>query len=1152
MNGVAGARESARPLAQADFDLRGELPRGVTVLEASAGTGKTYTIAALTARYVAAGVPLESLLLVTFTRMATGELRDRVRERLVSAERELSRVLAGAQPAPGDEVAELLAEGGPVAVKHRRDRLAAAVSGFDAATIATTHGFCQEVLDELGTLGDLEPDITFLENVDDLIEEVIDDLYVRRFHKLGDAALSRSEAGRVARIAIASPGAVLHPRDPEPGSLGAMRRRLAERACEELAARKRSLALMTYDDLLTRLRDTLRGSRGAAAAAKLRARYRVVLIDEFQDTDPIQWEIVQRAFGEDDVTLVLIADPKQAIYAFRGADVYAYLAAVRAASRRATLRTNRRSDQALIDGFDALFGHARLGHPDIAYRRVQAAPSHRQPRLHGAPVPAALRVRVVDRLQTSISLTYNGFASAPSAREHIARDLADQVVALLSSEAWIDQRSQGRETIGTKPVAPGDLAVLVQSHRNAALVKDELDAAGVPAVINGAGSVFATAGGADWLTLLEALERPASPPRARAAALTPFLGWSAERLARAETQEDELEELHQRLHRWARVLRARGMAALTETIMVGEHVPGGVLSFSEGERELTDLRHVGELLHGAASKEGLGVSALAAWLRQRIAAAGREGVGDELTRRLESDADAVQVLTIHRSKGLEFPIVFCPFLWEPGWIPRGLWPVAFHDPDSGDARAIDVGLEGSGYDEHCRQHVREERGEDLRLAYVALTRARHQAVVWWAGSKDSRDSPLGRLLFSQDADGNIASAGTSTPSDEAAFARFSAVRERASTAVSVEWSRLGLASTWGGPPPEAGDLAVAHFDRRLDSAWRRTSYSAITAAAHEAWVDSEPEEPVLRDEPAGPVAAAATIGGGDEASTAELTAVALPLAEMAAGAHVGTLVHRVLEAVDFTAPDLAGELVRAIDGGRERGRLDLGCEVAAVAAGLQSALETPLGGELGELALRDLARGDRLDELEFELPLAGGDTPTGRVALASVAQLLRQWLAPGDPLAGYADRLEDPMLAGSLRGYLTGSIDLVLRTPAGTGRPARFAIIDYKTNWLAAAGEPLSGWHYRPAALGAEMQRSHYGLQALLYTVALHRFLRWRLAGYDPSANLAGVHYLFLRGMLGAGTPRVDGGRCGVFVWQPPAGLVLALSDVLDRGAVAA
>jgi exodeoxyribonuclease V beta subunit len=229
---------------------------------------------------------------------------------------------------------------------------------------------------------------------------------------------------------------------------------------------------------------------------------------------------------------------------------------------------------------------------------------------------------------------------------------------------------------------------------------------------------------------------------------------------------------------------------------------------------------------------------------------------------------------------------------------------------------------------------------------------------------------------------------------------------------------------------------------------------------------------------------------------------------------------------------------------------------AALVAALQAAVETPLGPLTGGRALRDFGPADRLNELHFELPLAGGDDPTAEVSVTAVAGLLRRHLPAGDPLAGYAERLADPALADTLRGYLSGSLDLVLRIPgpvddAGSAAHEGFAVLDHKTNWLGG-DEPLSAWHYRPAALAEAMQRAHYPLQALLYTVALHRYLRWRLRGYDPDRNLAGVLYLFLRGMSGADTPTVGGQPCGVFAWRPPTALVLALSDLLDQGRVAA
>ncbi len=433
----------------------------------------------------------------------------------------------GAPDPETDPVVTLLATGSAEEVMTRRDRLARAVADFDAATIATTHGFCQEVLAELGTVGDLEPGTTFVEDVSDLVNEALDDFYVRRFYREDQVAFDRDQALKIAREAVFNPMADLEPQDEPTGSKAAMRYRLASRIRDEVERRKRRLSIMTYDDLLTRLKSALVGPNGEIARERLRSRFQVVLVDEFQDTDPIQWQILLRAFAEQGVTLVLIADPKQAIYAFRGADVYAYLVAASTAQVQSTLRVNRRSDQPLLDAYDALFDGATLGHKGIVYRQVRADPAHQTMRLSGAPSDAPLRVRVVIRDQDSIIKTKYGYATAPSARRHVADDLAADVVKLLASGAQIELRSPTGEPVGREEVRPRDVAVLVRTNANAELVRDALAEAHVPAVINGAGSVFATAAAGDWLRLLEALEWPASALRAKTAALGAFFGWSA-------------------------------------------------------------------------------------------------------------------------------------------------------------------------------------------------------------------------------------------------------------------------------------------------------------------------------------------------------------------------------------------------------------------------------------------------------------------------------------------------------------------------------------------------------------------------------------------------------------------------------------------------
>ena len=1098
----------------APFDACGPLPSGVTVLEASAGTGKTFTIAALATRYVAEGLPLEHLLVVTFTRMATSELRDRVRERMVSAEQGLTRALLGVDPDPADDVLRLLACGPEDEARRRRLRLARALSDFDAATIATTHGFCQHVLGGLGVAGDVERDVAFVEDSRYLVDEVVADLYVRFFHRPNHPAkFTLAQALKIGELAVGNPDAALMPDNAPHDSTPQLRYRLATRVRQEVDRRRRLAAALTYDDLLTRLRDTLADPvRGETACRRLRERYKVALVDEFQDTDPVQWEIMRRAFAEPGSTLVLIGDPKQAIYSFRGADVYAYLDAAQMAGAQATLEVNRRSDQGLLDAFDALFAGARLGHEGIVYRDVRAAPANAARRMPGPP----LRVRVLHRDDSLVKLTSAGYASLAESRAVIAADLAGDVVRLLTSRAEVAGRT----------VRPGDIAVLVHRNRDALAIRDALDDAGVPAVVNGAGSVFGTPSAQAWLRLLAALERPAASSTARLAALSPFIGWSAERVALAG--ETEWEDLHARLHRWAAVLRLRGVAALFETISRMERLDRRVLQRTEGERELTDLRHVGQLLHGVATAEQLGITALTGWLRERIDEAGEEDDAEDRSRRLESDAEAVQVLTIYRSKGLEFPVVYCPYLWDPGYIPEDEPPI-FHDANG--RRTIDVGGDGGPDTDTGWAHIVERRGEELRLAYVALTRARHQAVVWWAGTWAVRQSALCRLLFFRDTDGNVRPEGNRTPTDEEAAARFEELD------LSVERVDGGAGAVWVDQEPGGTELAVGRFDRTLDPTWRRTSYSGITSGVHEARVGSEEEE---RREPDEVVVVPSAEPAAEEPA---LRAVPSLLATMPGGADVGTFVHGVLEGADFTAVDLDAELWASLEQTAAREAVDVG-DRSLIVDGLAAAVDTPLGPVVGDMRLRDIGRDDRVDELGFELPLRGGDTPAGSLAISEIGALLSEHLPVGDPFAGYAPRLSDPLLQNELRGYLSGSLDLVFRT---TDR--RYAVVDYKTNWLGVEGEPLSAWHYRPSALLDAMYAAHYPLQALLYTVALHRYLRWRVGGYDPARDIAGVLYLFVRGMVGAETPVVDGSPCGVFGWRPPASLVQALSDLLDRGA---
>ncbi len=1115
------------------FDICGELPSGTTVLEASAGTGKTFTIAALATRYVAERhVDLSQLMLVTFSRAATQELRDRVHERLLRAQRGLADP-AGARAQADDALLRLLADAPDHEVAVRRRRLTRALAGFDAATIATTHGFCSQMLAGLGSAGDTDRDARFVERIDDLVTEVVGDLYLRKFTPTGTdpPAVDYASARKVAQQAVADPQARLVPHDPAGDAEAYQRFGLAEAVRREVDARKRARRLLDYDDLLTRLRDALvDAARGEAAQARVRERYRVVLVDEFQDTDPVQWEILRVAF-HGFTTLVLIGDPKQAIYAFRGADLVTYLTAAAAAETRRTLARNWRSDAALVTALDTVFRGAALGDPEIVVHPVEAA--HAVRRLAGP----ALRLRVARRSQGLLS--QRQLLLVPGARELVAADLAADIARSLAAPAGLSVEGDARE------VRPGDIAVLVRKNDQAVLVRDALGQAGVPAVLTGTSSVFLSRPAREWLTLLHALEAPHRAGLLRAAALTGFVGWTAERLA-AEG-DDGVDRLGLQLRGWRDVLTARGVAALLEVVTTSTGLTERLLATLTGERDLTDLRHIGQALHAAAAESQLGPAALAEWLQRRVKEAG-DDQSEERSRRLESDADAVQVVTVHGSKGLQFPVVYLPFAWDRH-VFTNPEPLLLHDPDG--TRRLDVGgSTGDGYRERNAAHQAEESGEDLRLLYVAMTRAQCQVVTWWTPSSNTPASALHRLIFGEFAAGESPPDTVAIPSDDEARRRLEQLAAASGGSIVLERVDDSPSACWRPPAAVLPPLAAATFDRPLDVAWRRTSYTGLTSVAYEsAGVGSEPEDPERQDEAAGAVPPLVADTGDDE----RLRAVPSPMADLPTGTAFGTLVHAVLETVDTAAPDLAGELgARCAEA--VSARLGAAVDAAALAAALAPVLETPLGPLADGVRLRDLAPADRLAELDFELPLAGGDEPrAGDAALRDIAALLRRHLPATDPLAGYPDVLDGPLLAHQrLRGYLTGSLDAVLRLRDDGGDP-RYLVVDYKTNWLGDIGpagpEPLTAWHYRPAALAAAMRHAHYPLQALLYAVALHRFLRWRQPAYDPDRHLGGVLYLFLRGMCGPTTPLVGGEPCGVFSWRPPTALVVELSALFDRGA---
>ncbi len=1144
------------------------LPWGRSSIEASAGTGKTTALAGLATRYVAeAAVPVSELLVVTFTRAATHELRARVRNRLVDA--------AAALRAPegstrGDELLEHLVS---TDRSTRLDRVERALEEFDAAVITTIHGFATQVRGVLGNAAGIDPLARLDDDVDGTLAAACTDVLAAASVTAAPADGLPGLAGLLdaVRIAVAQPDLTVVPDGGDGADVDDVRAASLVRAAIGLAAQRRAMAgVMSFDDVLTQLRSALRGSGAAGALEAMRRRFRVALIDEFQDTDPVQWDIFSELFDPTarGRALVLVGDAKQAIYAFRGADVGTYLRAVDGTppGARRALMTNWRSDGAVVRSLDALLRGVAFGDDRIAFTPVQAAGDHEDRHLTlGDDVAPAVSLRLATG--GAIQRTANGGrVRTAAAADAIAADLVAHVQHLLD-----DAKIPAGQGEGLRSLRPSDIAVLATTGATCDEFNATLAAGDVPSVVAGARSVLDSEAAGQLRILLHAMRRPSDPRAARMLALSWFFGWTAQRVAGAH--DSELEQLHECATTWSDLLSARPVTEVFERIRSETAVAPRILQGPAGDRNLTDLDHLVELFRSTTPNGSAGIDRLWSVLDGVPGArADTEVDADVTARRVESEADAVQVMTVWTAKGLEFPVVCVPNLWR--WGKADSPPVVTTDPVTG-VRTFDVTGGGPWPDKAAGSRrkgaaEREVAGEKLRLLYVALTRARHHLAVWWANAPSSDKTALGHVLFARRGaavDPRLLSAPkVAVPSDDDVVGSLDGLVTAADGAISVV--AVGHApatvNSWAGrhASPTVPVLEIARFERELDRSRRRWSFTALVDETV-AW-RADPDDATGADRGADDEGDDVVGDGFDDAEAADggRTIAAPrgsgpggqpgPLATLPAGTDFGTLVHSLFEEVDLSAPGARDALCDALDRQLERRPLDLTpvdgdgeSRVdgrSALVDGLLAAAATPLGPIAGGARLGDVGPTDRLGELAFDLRLGDG----GRLPdLPAIGRIVASRLDPSDPLLPWAAALAERPVPFGLGGHLTGSIDLVLRVRPDGG-VTRYLVADYKTNLLTPRGSAPADGDYAPERLVTAMLEHDYPLQALLYSVALHRYLRWRLPEYRPDVHLGGVAYLFVRGMRGPETPLADGRPHGVFAWELPPGLVTDLSDLLE------
>jgi exodeoxyribonuclease V beta subunit len=1089
------------------FDaLRVELS-GKTVVEASAGTGKTHAITTLVLRLVleAKLEPFE-ILVMTFTEAATAELRARVRRRLGLA----LAVLRGALPlgASGDPELDALCEkhAGPAAL----ERLTRAVDNIDEAPITTIHGFCHRVLHEqaLGTKTRFSAEL--VTDLEELYDDVLYDFWHARVandpelvEALGDSKVNVEWLRRLLAEVRRHPGARIVPEAGDP--LGVLEHEFLEHAGVEVLRQKERRGVLGFDDLLQRVRDAVTGPGGDAVVKGLRQRYRAVLVDEFQDTDPVQWEIVERAFGSSGA-LFLIGDPKQAIYAFRGADVFTYLDAARG-SRRFSMATNWRSDPSLIAAVNQLF---RGENPFLIEQIRPVAVTARPGATDGffaeaASGKAALELLFVER-EAGAKLPVKA-----KCERIVARIAAADIVRLLSEA-----------TLGGRRAGARDIAVLTRTNAQCFIVQEELRRRGVHSVVIGDKNVFASNEALDLELVLLGVLDPGSSSARKRALTTGIIGLRGERIAELDADVQALEHWLLAFQRWNRLWTERGFMRMFRELLRDVDTAGRLLELAGGERALTNLLHLAELVQRAASDEHLGPAALTAWLGEQRGETGSRAEHTEI--RLESDEDAVRILTVHKAKGLEFPIVYAPYLWSGSNVVNDQRPRVIHHEGE---TFLDIDRDKERRAPHVDLYRREQYAEDLRLAYVALTRAEHRTTVIWGFFKGISTSATGFLLHP---DPLLARGGQpkSTRLDKHSEADLLRDLTDCAGASGGAIALRRVPFRYDAEPVRRAGAALPLGPARAVvtpvRGWQRTeSFSGLSQSAHGA-----PPEVAARDHDEELVPPAVLWPVPAPVPAAERQRIVLN--EFPRGPRAGDYFHALFEELDFEAADelgileLATEKLEGFGFGRGVPRARQDIWLSEVVAAMRDALATPLP-QGGGVRLSDVANRRRFNELEFRVPvaprLAGAElTP------ASLADVFRRHPSAELP-AHYADRVLE-LGFRSLSGYLKGYIDLVFE------HQGRFYVVDYKTNHL---GDFLDEYH--PALLGEPMARSHYFLQYHLYALAVDRFLRRFQPGYDYASGFGGVFYLFIKGMR-------PGAETGIFFEKPPLARLEALSAALE------
>ncbi len=1187
------------PLEPMTFPLH-----GARLIEASAGTGKTFTIAGLYLRLLLGHgsaetrhrVPLtvDQILVVTFTEAATAELRDRIRARIHDTR------IAFARGQSSDPVIQpLLNEFDDH--KQAAEILLQAERQMDEAAVYTIHGFCQRMLTQNAFESGSRFNNEFVTDESHLKAQVVADYWRRNFYPLPFTL-----AGEIRQL-WSSPSVLLSDISnyltgaPLSLSVPAMKGSLADlhtenlKKIDELKAQwresqddfltlisdsdinkrsytKKSLPTwleavnawaatettgydypdklekfaqnvllektpkgsapqhavfeaietflanpislkapllahaiehcrvmlaneknqkqwLSFDDLLTQLSASIDTDESELLAARIRTLYPVAMIDEFQDTDPLQYSIFSRIYlNNPECGLFMIGDPKQAIYGFRGADIFTYIKARNQVSAHYTLGTNWRSSADMVQAVNQVFAlpdSPFIYDSDIPFLPVKYSPN------------AEKRIWTMGG-QKQPALTYwlQEADDKPLPKGEYLTRMAEATASQI--QTILTQAQQGQACLVNgekqKAVQAGDIAVLVRTGSEGRMIKQALADQGIASVyLSNRDSVFTSSVAQDLQRLLQAVLTPENDRALRASLASELFALDAASLDALNNDEIVWENAVNEFKEYRKLWVQRGVLPMLRAVISKRHIAerlleeGASSQGENGERVLTDLMHIGELLQ-QASNELDSDHGLLRWLAQSISDA-ENGLGgsDDQIQRLESERNLVQIVTIHKSKGLEYDLVFLPFVFSY----REASEAKYYDA-ANDRTVLDI----TGNDASMKQADKERLAEDLRLIYVALTRAVYACFIGASPLRNGRStkeptgvhrSAIGYLIQNGQEGGiNDLHQGLTQQQDEL-------------DCVVVADPPQQLEEKYVAPQEEIYDLSAKELQNPIDRNWRITSYSGLVKqGSHHVEHDATIEITGF------------DIDSSEEQDEADLVEPERSIFTFPRGARPGTFLHSLFEEIEFTQPATTEENTQIILGLMESEQLDEEW-LPILQQLIDTVLATPLDGK--SLLLNQKAPSQRLVEMEFLLPIEVLSAPA-----------LNRVIQRHDPLSAKAGDLGFQTVQGMLKGF----IDLVFE------HQGKYYVLDWKSNHL---GDDVTSYHGE--ALKSAMADHRYDLQYQIYALALHRFLRSRLANYQYEQHFGGVYYLFLRGMDGQSDH-------GIFAAKPTLDFLQEMDRLID------